>query len=914
MSRLRLSIGLESRDRATGPLRQVRRAAGQVGSATRDAAAHLRTLETSSRDLDAFRRLKTQARNNAGELAQLDHRIEAAARTTTELGRRTRGSGREFERARRNLARLRQQKDRATQAARRNAAAQEELREKLRGAGVDTRRMASEQRRLRSDIASATDAANRQAEAMARMERRTEALAEGRRRMDRMILRAGGLALSGQAGLRAGQGLLRQGQMLAQEGLDYGAEMARVGALARVDRGSEAFRQLDEAARAAGRSTMFTAAEAAQAQRFLVMAGFNVEQTLAALPTTLHLAQAGSLDLASAADIASNILSGFRLEADEMGRVGDVLAATFTRSNVDLTMLGDTMRYMGPLSAELGMSLEEASAMAGLLGNAGIQGSQAGTALRALQSRLASLPAPAAEAMEHLGIVTTDAEGNLRPVVEILGDIARATEDLGSAERLSLFTDIAGQEAGAALAQLVSQEGAEGITQFAAIVRASQGELAEMAGAMGDTAAGDIRTFQSAWADLQIELFQGNSSPLRELIQGATGMVRAVREWAAANPELTATLIRVVAIGAGLLTVLGGLATGVAAVLGPFAMLRFALASVGIRAGGMGGMLRGGGRALRGLATIARLAFPLVVTGIRAIGLALMANPIGAIIGGIALAATLIIAYWDEIGPFFGDLWQGVRAVFGRAWRGITRTLGFDPLARLSGLWSDVRGFFGRCLDAIPGLVRRVWARIREALGFDPMGLITEAWGGVVAWFSAMWDDIEGRFRRAVEWIQRQLAPVIDTLGWVSEQVDAVFGGEGYAGNQAGRNGLSRLNRPADTDETETADAPSGDSSAGEGRGRGRNGLSRLAQVDPPAITAPETERLVVVETAPAEAAAAEASRHTTVDSHDTYSITVNAPPGLSAEDVARLVRRELDAHTAAARSRDRSALFDGVR
>ena len=148
-----------------------------------------------------------------------------------------------------------------------------------------------------------------------------------------------------------------------------------------------------------------------------------------------------------------------------MGRVGDVLTATFTRSNVDLSMLGETMKYVAPIAKEFGTSIEDASAMAGLLGNVGIQGEQAGTTLRSLHNRLAAPPKMARKALDDLGISVADAQGNMRPMVDILAEIAKKTEGLGSADRLGAFKAIAGAEAGAGMAALVEQGGAGAITK-----------------------------------------------------------------------------------------------------------------------------------------------------------------------------------------------------------------------------------------------------------------------------------------------------------------------------------------------------------------------------------------------------------------------------------------------------------------
>ena len=161
---------------------------------------------------------------------------------------------------------------------------------------------------------------------------------------------------------------------------DFEYSMNRVGALTKAT--GEQFTQLEDLARELGATTQYSASEAADAMSFLAMAGFKTNDILDSLPGVLQLAAAGQVELAEAADISSNILSGFGMEAEEIARVNDVLAYTLSNQNVNLEQLAYTMKYVAPVAKSRGFSLEEMSAAAGILGGAGIQGEMAGTALR----------------------------------------------------------------------------------------------------------------------------------------------------------------------------------------------------------------------------------------------------------------------------------------------------------------------------------------------------------------------------------------------------------------------------------------------------------------------------------------------------------------------------------------------------
>ncbi|MFI3271942.1 MAG: phage tail tape measure protein [Pseudomonadota bacterium] len=200
-------------------------------------------------------------------------------------------------------------------------------------------------------------------------------------------------------------------------------QMAKVGAVSRAS--AQDMELLTKQARELGASTQFSAREAAEAQQYLAMAGFTVQQNLAALPSVLNLAAATAMDLGRASDISSDILSAFGLEAKEMNRVADTLALTCATTNVNMELLGDTMKYVAPVARMAGLSLEETAAMAGLLGNVGIKGSQAGTTLKAMLNKLSAPTTEAKALFEQLGVTVQDASGNLRSPVAILGEMSK---------------------------------------------------------------------------------------------------------------------------------------------------------------------------------------------------------------------------------------------------------------------------------------------------------------------------------------------------------------------------------------------------------------------------------------------------------------------------------------------------------
>ena len=733
MADVKLNILMQAADKLSKPFGSARRSSDSLRGALSETARKVQALERTAGEIESFRRLKADARTNADALDAAQAKAQELGRALTASGGGSKKMRAEFDAARRTVNRLKQ-------AEIDNAQSTATLRKRLTAAGVDTRDLSAAQRRLRADLDAAGRAADREGKALDRAADKAKALGRARARMDRTLQRQSSLAVTGASGMAAGGGALALGGRMAGAGIDFGETMSGVAAVARVDKTSEAFAKLKQQAEDLGASTSFSASEAGQGMTFLAMAGFKANSILAAMPGMLDLAKAGATGRGGGggggggggetADIASNILSGFGLEADQMGRVGDVLTATFTRSNVTLGMLGETMKYVAPIAKEAGTSIEDAAAMAGLLGNVGIQADQAGTALRAIHNRLAAPPKMAARALDDLGVSVADAQGNMRPMVDILAKIAKKTEGLGSAERLGAFKAIAGAEAGAGMAALVEQGGAGAITKFADVLRNSEGEASRVASQMRDNVAGDIKGLTSAFEGLNIALTGTNNGPLRDLIQSATGIVRGVRDWVKENPRLAGYIVKVAAVLAGLVFLGGSLAVAVAGLLGPFAMARFAITALGIKTGVLTGgfslLAKGAGalgpiaaRIAKGglglltkgfglLANAARMAFPLIVGGIRTVAMALVANPIGVAITAAAAvlagAAYLIYENWTPIAEFFTGLLDGIANAFDSAVEFVLAKLDVlkAPLSWLSGALGSLFGDGGSDGDPQP--------------------------------------------------------------------------------------------------------------------------------------------------------------------------------------------------------------------
>lgn len=642
MADLQLSIVCQALDKVSAPFRSMDKATQSLRSSVKATAERLKGLNQTSQNLKSFEKLKDASDRNAQtlrkaqmaaqmmalQLRDAQQQLKATENPTKEMQSATRKMREEMIAAANQVKKL---KERGTDLAQQS----QETRQKLLAVGVDTRNTAAAHRKLAADMDRVRAVAAKEADALRKIHERMEALNKAKAKYAKSMELAGNMSLTGQAGLNAGRQVLGGLQQVMAPGITFENSMSKVQALTRVDKASAEFAKMSALAQELGATTMFSATEAADGMGFLAMAGFKVNDILSAMPGMLDLAKASGVDLARTADIASNILSGFGMEASQMDKVGDVLTATFTQANVDLEMLGQTMKYVAPIAKAAGMSLEEAAAMAGLLGNIGIQDSQAGTALRAIQTRMANLKGPVGDAFDALKINAHDAQGNVRNMVELLAEVAEKTEGMGSGERLKIFTDIAGMEAGSAFTALVEKGGSGEIRKFANSMMQIDGYSHRVAKTMGDNVVGALDEVSSAWEGLNITLFESQSGPLRELLLSVAEMISGLNKWTKENPKLTATLVKAAAVLGTLLVASGGLMQIMAGILGPMALVKMSVTALGIKFGFLNATM--------------------------------WANPIGVVIAAcVALAGVIYMIYdnWGGIVTWFTAKLDRVSAAF----------------------------------------------------------------------------------------------------------------------------------------------------------------------------------------------------------------------------------------------------------
>lgn len=310
-------------------------------------------------------------------------------------------------------------------------------------------------------------------------------------------------------------------------GMSFEQQMSRVKAISGAT--AEEFAALEKQAIDLGASTAFSATEAAEGMENLASAGFSVEEIMAAMPGMLDLAASSGADLAQASEIAASTLRGFGLEAEDASHVADVLAKTAADTNAAVEDTGEAMKYVAPVAHAFGISMEETAAAVGIMSDAGIKGSQAGTALRGALSRLTKPTDDMAATMENLGLSFFDSEGKMISLTEMTAMLKDKTAGLTDEQRNAALVTLFGQESLSGMLALM-EAGPEKIGSLTASLENCDGAAAEMAETMMDNLAGAVEELSGAAETLGILVYQSIQEPLKEVVQTATGYIGQLQE------------------------------------------------------------------------------------------------------------------------------------------------------------------------------------------------------------------------------------------------------------------------------------------------------------------------------------------------------------------------------------------------
>lgn len=362
---------------------------------------------------------------------------------------------------------------------------------------------------------------------------------------------------------------------------EFEYQMSKVKAVTQAD--AVTMQKLAAQARALGRATEFNAKQAAEAQYYLGLAGWKQNAILAATPALLNLAIAGGTDLARTADIISDDMTAMGIAVDDAGdsvrHFNDVFAATMSNSNTTIEMMGESMKYAGTIAGTLGYKIEDVALAIGLMANNGTKAEQAGTALRAILTRLAAPPKEAAAAFAQIahdtGITISPIDeltGKVKPLREVFTQLRTALKQYNEVQRVAFGKHIAGMYGTAGFNAIVKSTDADFNKLMQAIDNAD-GAGERMAHTMQDNLRGSLITTKSAAYDLNVELGKSMTPALRDVNTALTDVINGVTRFANENPRLTSTIAvfaGIVGVGLVALGALGIAIGGIITLAGAF--------------------------------------------------------------------------------------------------------------------------------------------------------------------------------------------------------------------------------------------------------------------------------------------------------------------------------------------------------
>lgn len=522
--------------------------------------------------------------------------------------------------------------------------------------------------------------------------------------------------------------------------------------------------RLTESARQWGRDTKYSATEAGEAFEYMALAGWKTDDMLEGIGGILNLAAASAMDLGTASDIVTDYLTAFGLSAKDAGKFADEMAYAMSHSNTTTEALGEAYKNCAATAASMGYSVEETTAVLMTMANAGVKGGEAGTALNAIMTRLATDTKGCATELSKYGVEVYDAQGNMNSLSSILTGVRGVWNNLTDEQQANLAKTIAGTNQFSALQTIMSGLSDEAIasgmsfSDYSEALQNCDGTASDMAATMQDNLLGRLTQLKSKLEDVGITI--GNS--LMPFMEKAVAKIGELADkFAALNPQQQETILKI---------------AGVVAAIGPL------LTIVGKAISVSGQLSSGIGKVVGKLATMGTTASG--ATGGMAVlkgALAAITSPVGIAVAAIAAITAVIVTLWNTNEDFrnrITEIWNRIKSVFTEFGQHITdklNSLGFDFEnfgEVVKAIWE---GFCNVLAPIIEGVFNNIAIFIETTLNvitgvFDLfVSLFTGDWSGA-------WDAVKGIFESVWNGLKEYISNILNTIKGVVDAFLGLFG------------------------------------------------------------------------------------------------------------------------------------------
>lgn len=546
--------------------------------------------------------------------------------------------------------------------------------------------------------------------------------------------------LAADAIMRAVDGIKNLAGNVIELGQNFTSTMSEVSAISGAT--GEDFEKLEACAREYGATTVFSASNAAEALKYMSLAGWDADQSTSALGGVLNLAAASGMELGAASDMVTDYLSAFAMEAGDAAYFADLLSYAQSHSNTTAEALGEAYKNCAANLNAAGQDVETVTSLLEGMANQGYKGSEAGTAMAAIMRDITNGMKDGAIKIGETSVAVMDAQGNFRDLTDILTEVEAATNGMGDAERAVALSSTFTADSTKGL-NLILNEGMDKIAGYEEELRGASGSAEEMANIMNDNLSGDVAAMNSAFEELGLKIYDALESKLRAGVQFITNGVIPAIEWLGGHiPEVT---IAVSGLGAVIAAMnWGTISSKITMVKGALVKLAAAL----------------GGVSLPAIAIIA-------------------------VITAVALAFTNLWKNNEEFRNKITAIWDGIKAKFDEFGQGIVdrlNALGFefeDITEVMKAVWD---GFCEVLAPIFEGVFQQISNILSEALDiltglFDIFaGIFTGdwdmVWQGVQEVFGAVWDFVVATFEN---WISTFTSLADTVLGWFGTDWETVW-------------------------------------------------------------------------------------------------------------------------------------------
>ena len=558
----------------------------------------------------------------------------------------------------------------------------------------------------------------------------------------------GKISSAGTALLPVTAGVIALGTAAVKTAADFDSAMSQVAAVSGAT-GAD-LEALRDKAREMGSKTKFSASEAAEAMNYMAMAGWKTHDMLDGIEGIMNLAAASGESLATTSDIVTDALTAFGLTAADSGHFADVLAAASSNANTNVSMMGETFKYAAPIAGALGFSVEDTAEAIGLMANAGIKSTQAGTSLRTIMTNLSGEVKICGASIGEVTIATTNADGSMRSLSDILADCRTAFHGLSESEQAAAAESLVGKNAMSGFLALMNAAPGD-IDKLSSAIDNCNGKSEEMATTMQDNLEGQLTILKSQLEELAISFGEMLMPVIRSVVSAIQGLV----DWLNGMDEGT----RKVVIGVGLFL----------AALGPVLIV-------------IGKVITAVGTIMTIVPKIAGV-INVVKGAFAALNAVMLANPIILIIAAIAALVAAFIYLWNTnegFRQFWIDLWEGIKSAvstaveaiasfLSAAWEGIKNTA--------STVWGAISGFFSTIWQAISG----VFTKAVTAIGTFISNTFTAIKDTIVGIWNAIYEVISPlleAFRYLFETIFEAVKILIGrALDAISSKIQEIWNG-----------------------------------------------------------------------------------------------------------------------------------------